>query len=259
MNKKAVTTLAVCVLLLTAGCGGLLSSQSEPQETSTQTPSNTQQNETGFPPGVSEQGIENGSLLLSNHQSSLGNTSYRIRFGLTRATPQSFVNTSTVIQSNLSEQRLYTDSDLPNRRLSRYYNQGRVTTWKVIRNTTEVSTQQTSGSFQRVHTREARPGQLLNSIVSVSEIELNRTEERRGKQVAVYDVVNVSAPSSNRYPNTIEYANGTVAVGQDGIIYEASLFVAGETDGRQEILFREYETEATSDIDITEPRWAAET
>jgi hypothetical protein len=257
VEMDRLTTLAVCFLVVLGGCSALTGPGPQ-TPTDGPTPTTTPAPTGGLPPGVSPDGIVNESALLASHQAALATDSYRIRYELQHAAGRSFVNTSTIIASNLTQRQLIARSYLPGRTVVEYYNNTERVSQTTVGNSTETTTGTINASFKQVHTSNARPGPLLKSVLSSANYEQVEQKRVNGQQLYRYNATSIAENTSERIPNTVSRFNGTVTINQNGRIQHAFLVVGGHTNGTNEVMLQEYRTLTTNRVRIETPAWATE-
>jgi hypothetical protein len=109
--------------------------------------------------------------------------------------------------------------------------------------------------MSEIHQNGARPGGLLRTVVATGEYEANRTGTVAGRDVVWYEASAAKPNATGQLPQQIERYNASVAIDEDGRIWEAKLFVVGVTNGVEVIYRQEYRTHQVGDVSVTRPDW----
>lgn len=259
MSNRLIALIGLSILVVLAGCNGATAPQSP---TSTSPSESPQQNDKQ--PGAVFNGVQlpngttatsiNETQVLATHQSVLTRKDYRIGINLTHATPGRITNTTTVIASNRSSNQLYFRSDLPGRTLQKYYTANQSLTRTVIENNSSVRVSNID-SFESIHERKARPGELLTTLLRVANFTAVNTTTVDGRDAIIYNITNISESNTTRIPSIIEQFNGSMTIGERGIIWEATLLTVGIRSGTIEVMVQEYRTLEYGTVDVKEPAW----
>jgi hypothetical protein len=260
MDKQLLALVGLSLLVVLAGCNGSTGpasptntpSESPPQ---TETPENRSEIDGVELPGWATVTNINEIQALTLHQSTLANKDYKIGVNLTHARPGSSVNTTTIISSNISTAQLHLQSDLPGRTVQQYDTANHSLSQTVIGDNTTVDVSNNTKTFEQTHASEARPGELLTSLLTASNFTAVNTTTIDGHDAVVYNVTNVSGADSTRLPSTIYQFNGSMTVDERGIIWEASLMTVGDQNGSTTALIQEYRTLKYGNVSVEKPAW----
>lgn len=258
MDKRLVALIGLSILVALAGCNGATGPQSPTTSGDPPSQNETNQSEAVFegvqlPNGTTATTI-NETQVLAAHHSLLASRDYRIGINLTHVKAGRIANTTTTIASNKSRQQLYLQSDLPGRSLGKYYTENKSLSRRVVGNDTTV-TVDSIDSFNTIHERQARPGDLLTTLLVAAEFSAVNTTTVDGHDAVVYNVTNVSGSNSTRLPPTINQFNGSLIIDERGIIWKASLLTVGIRDGMVEAMLQEYRTLEHGNVRVTQPDW----
>jgi hypothetical protein len=259
MVKRLTALIGLSILVVLAGCSGTTGPQSPTSTPSGSTPQSTtdqpanQFDGVELPNGTTAASINESAVLLA-HQSLLASQDYRIGINLTHATSGRVANTTTVIASNRSQRQLHLQSDLPGRSLQEYYTANQSMSRREVGGDVTFNTDKID-SFESVHKREAGAGSLLTTVLTTAEFNAVNTTTVDGNQAVIYNVTDVSGANSTRLPSTIQQFNGTVIIGERGIIWEATLLTVGVQNERVEAMVQEYQTLEHGNIRVKKPEW----
>jgi hypothetical protein len=260
MDKRLIALVGLSLFVVLAGCNAstdLTSPTSTPSELSPQNETTENESELDsaeFPDWATTTNIEQIRALTA-HQSTLANADYKIGVNLTHAQPGRSINTTTIISSNKSNSRLHLQSDLPGRTLQQYYTANELSSQTVIGNNTTVEVGNITDSFEAIHEREARPGELLTSLLTASNFTAVNTTTIDGHDAIIYNITNVSGENSTRLPSPVYQFNGSMTIDERGIIWEASLMTVGSRNGSATALLQEYRTLKYGNVSVEKPQW----
>lgn len=260
MDKRLIALVGLSLLVALAGCNGSTgptsptstSSESLPQNQTTENKSEL--NGVEFPEWATVTNIDEIQALTA-HQSTLANTDYKIGINLTRSRPGQYINTTTIISSNKTNSQLHLQSNLPGRTLQQYYTANQSLSQTVIGNNTTVTVSNNTYAFEEIHKREARPGELLTSLLMTSNFTAVNTTTVGGHDAIVYNITDVDGKNTTRLPSTIHRFNGSMIMDERGIIWEASLMTVGSQNGSAIAMLQEYQTLKDENVGVDEPKW----
>ncbi len=259
MSKRLIALFGLSILVILAGCNGTTGPQS-PTGTQSEiiTQNDTDKSETVFngvelPDGTTASSI-NQTEVLSSHQSLLANQDYQVEINLTHVRSGRITNTTTVIASNRSRRQLQLQSDLPGRSLQEYYTANQSMSRREVGGSVTYNTDKVD-SFESVHRREARGGSLLTAILAASKFTAVNTTTVDGYDAVRYNVTDVSGVNSTRLPSTIQQFNGSIVIGERGIIWKATLLTVGTRNETVEAMAQKYQTLKYGNVRVKKPEW----
>lgn len=265
MNRTALGTVAVAVVVVVAGCGGFASDETPqptteptpsatPTATPTQTPTETATSEPRrLPAGWSETGVENASVALDAHYRAVLTgpaTTVTYRSRTVETTLDQPVNTSLDMEVDPGTKRLYASIAGKRNHREAYFADGTLTQWSV-RNETVVS---------RSEARFVRVGQsvdrwVLKSQLLLYRLELNRTVERNGTTALVYDVTDVYDNAQSATWGVGKSGTGRIVVTESGRVLELETTVT-YTKGTVRYHYAQTQLGETT---VDAPAWLQET
>ncbi|PGF16562.1 hypothetical protein CP556_10820 [Natrinema sp. CBA1119] len=202
--------------------------------------------------GLSDDGIEDASALISATRKTLTKQGYELTEELT----------STGIETNDRSQR--TRSSRADERLlfvletasatNRVYIDGGTRYGQATENgETTSSTRELSGSFERTHTPDHLSRQRsLGGVLEAGTYVSAGTATRNGRELRQLALESVTIQESGAEIST---ASGTVLATDDGVVFEATLSFEGSVDGAE--ITREQSMAVTElgDITVERPAW----
>jgi|GEM_PF-4917639 len=251
MRTRTLAAVAFALLLTTAGCSALTGSPENGDGDDTDLSSVT------YPDGAGPDGITNATLVLETHQEQLATDSYRLAFNLSHSAQGQMTNTTTIVVSNESQARQRLTADLERQTLDTYVNSEVIATQVRSPSNTTYTSSELLRSTSQVHYEGARPGQLLTTIVSVGNYTATGVENQNDHTVVRYEATGVRANASGQIPDAVGSVNASVAIDQEGRIWEATLIASGTTNNATEIYYQQYRTMAVGDVTVQEPDWLA--
>ena len=144
---------------------------------------------------------------------------------------------------------------LPGRTLDRFATPDTRFTRNTFRNQTTVNSQPLGQSMAETHHQEARPGQLLETVVSAPNYTVNRTDTIAGQDVLWYESREASANATGQVPGNVTQLNASVAVDQEGRIWRAEMVAVGQTNGTAELFIQEFRIEQVGGVTVERPAW----
>jgi len=243
MRTRTAALVGLALLTLLAGCAALDGGDEREFEG------------VSYSDGAGPDGFANTTEVLATHQDRLADDSYRVAYNLTYARPGQVANTTTVVASNASQGRQLLDADLPGRTLDRFATPDTRFTRNTFRNQTTVNSQPLGQSMAETHHQEARPGQLLETVVSAPNYTVNRTDTIAGQDVLWYESREASANATGQVPGNVTQLNASVAVDQEGRIWRAEMVAVGQTNGTAELFIQEFRIEQVGGVTVERPAW----
>lgn len=259
MDRTALQTTAVVLLVLVAGCagfgaGGSDTPTSTPTQTATTTPPPTDTptpERTRYPDGWSETGIDDPDAALAAHYRATltgppVTVTYRSR--IRDATNERAANTTLSMHVDTGSRRLYAALDGARTSREVFFADGTLTRWDPD-NETVVGRETTEFGLvaQSVDRR------VLQSHLLLYTLERNGTVERGGTTALVYDVTGVPNDTISRAYGTATDASGRIVVGEGGRVVAVETTVT-YTDGT---VTYHYGHTAVGRTTVERPGWMA--
>jgi hypothetical protein len=261
MDRRGWHTIALVVLVATAGCAGFASNDGAPDRataTPTATPPDTPTptvapvEATGYPPGWTSSGV-NASLARDSHYAAVlagPSTTVTYRSVVVESSGGPRRNTTLDMRLDPAERRLYASIDGKTNHRTVFFADRTLSQWDV-RNETLVG--QSNARFEGVAQSIDRG--VLYSHLLLYDIEFERTVRRQGRTALVYNVTDAyNSTTSNTY-GTATDATGHVVVATDGRVLEIETTV---TYGKGTLRYR-YAHRQLGETDVTRPEWLRNT
>jgi hypothetical protein len=247
MRTRLVGAVGLALLLALAGCsafGGSPADEGGDEFESFE-----------FPDGTSPDGITNATAVLTTHQNQLAEDSYRLSFNLRYARGTEAGNSSTVVASNVSQGRQILIADLPGREVTNFATPGNMSSRIVLGNDTSYQHQELGFSMADMHRQGAAPGPMLQTIVSSGNYTANRTGTIGDHSVVWFNTSSARANATGQVPGEIEQYNASLAIDEEGRIWNGGLVASGQTNGTGVAFRQEYQTDRVGDVTVQRPSW----
>lgn len=252
-RRALLAALGTTGLTALAGCssdGQSTASETEsPASSPTQSPQATAE-AMGFPPGTSEDGIDDVSALASATQSALRANDYAIE----SVVPLGGESTVTVtIRSSQSQERHLYVFDTPSETNRRYVADG-TSHWQATTDGETTYSEGTVEEFATVHEDNDQVGMLdssesLGGILETGSYVPDGTVTRDGRQLHEFALESAALSGGA----TAVTAEGGAFVDADGVVFGASLPYT--PDGSDAAVEWSFSIEALGDVSVSEPDW----
>lgn len=255
---RPVPALTVIAVLLLAGCGGLVPSTT-PTQPVTPAPSPPT-----HPPGVTADGVQNASALMSAHESILATNSYTMNKTVTRR----YANGTLDWRYTASNRVAPTE----NRHHTRITFEGTGHTFGALQNIRKMETYRTDGDGYGIETNatttrsfrfadrvgEAAP---LLVIFSTTEMRVQEHTSHNGTKLYRLTTTRITEPTlfadaivRRRY-DTVENVRFTAVIDSRGFIHEYTLSYTYHHGVTTRDVSRDVRYRADDRIAVTEPPW----
>jgi len=226
MDRRVLVAIAAVMSVLLAGCGGLGAGgvdtpESTPTETvpasPSPTPPPTATPDPQYPAGWSEAGVQNATVAIDSHYRAViagpsATVTYRSQARVANGTGNS---TALEMTYNTGDQRLYASLDGKSTQREVYFADGMLTQWSVQNES--VAARSNPRFTQVVQSIDRR---VLLSQLLTYRLEHNRTVDRNGTTVFVYDVAGVYDNTVSNTYGAAESGSGYVTVTSNGRVLE---------------------------------------
>lgn len=254
--RRVALPVLLASLLVLAGCSGVsqLSSPDEPTEDE-------------LPPGVSQNGVENASALVSAHTAALNESGYAYRLGLQGTVNVTVDNeTSTQYETNLTQTVRAEDGGRPAfvtaevQSVQSEQNQSQAVAYWWNDTTTLARVSAGGGTQYAAFDQRPDQGQLyapdeqyLQQVVGSSNFSVSGVD-RSGEET----LITLTATEANASMQGVTSYNATLVVDSEGRIHSATQHAVVESaQGTQTVDLR-YELTETSVSTVDQPEWADE-
>lgn len=240
--------MMLVVLVALSGCGGLFGHAE-------QSPGSSDDPFAGvtFPAGASEDGIDNGTVLVANHQRTLSQTDYEISFEIdVRERNRRLVQRSVGTRSSLDSKRAYSIVSEPDRVAEAYRNESTFLSRTFRNGSTTYVSEPLNGSFESEHSRltgsEAVDIVLRNGNFTADAV----IARRDGKTFVRYGLEAADVDESAN----VTSADGSLVVSEDGVVHGASLRIEGTNRGASYRVDVNYGVVRRGNVSVERPAWA---
>ncbi|WP_299333370.1 DUF7537 family lipoprotein [Haloplanus sp.] len=260
MSRHRAAVTAVTLVVVLAGCGGLIpggddTSTPTVTSTSTSTPTDTPRSTDRLadgavsPVGWSENGVTNTTTAFRGHYSAVlsgPSTTVTYRSGVRSAEADRATNTSLEMRLDTGEKRLHASINGSSERREAYFSDGTFSQWSVRE---ETVVNRTNTSF--VPVTQSIDNGVLKSQLLLYELELTDIVTRDGTTAFVYDVVGVYDNAVSGTYGSATSGTGRVVVSERGRIIEIDTTVT-YTGG--EVTYH-YEQTRLGATEVESPDW----
>lgn len=248
MRRKRIALVAVGLLVVLAGCSGSPGGTgTDPATTGTDAAGDAGTAE--YPAGTAQSGIGNASALVAATDRRLATTDYALVQSLEqRGGGESLAVTRRARSSPDAERRRYV-FDATGETNRRFVADGTVYFDAVSDGERTTGSEPLERPFAALHEPEMLDGgESLGGILRTGNYTAAGTVERDGRTLVRFELVEADR---RRVSGTVTDANGTVLVGSDGVVYDATLRIDLES-GRWNQTFR---IERLGDVTVERPDW----
>jgi hypothetical protein len=214
-------------------------------ETQTDTPAS-------LPPGTSDAGIDDASVLIKATQTALRNNSYDVTTSLTSGDPDRTITQRLV--SDLDTERSLLVFDAPSETNRLYVDSD---TMYQQSGSSDVQTTAFDQSFQEYHrsqdiVRMLDGTEALGGILQVGTFEPTGTTDVRGRSVTSFEVASVTFQNEDA---EVDSTRGTLLVGPDGVVYEARLRIEYTTPEGGRVYGNMFVINQLEAVSLPQPSW----
>ncbi|MDS0475311.1 hypothetical protein [Natrinema sp. 1APR25-10V2] len=202
--------------------------------------------------GLSDDGIEDASALVSATRSALTTQGYELAEELS-STGIETTDRSQRTRSSLTDERQVYVLETASTTSRAYVDGGTYYEQTMEGGETESSTRELNESFERIHTPDhLSRGRSLGGVLEAGTYVSAGTTTRNGRELRQFDLESVSLQESGAASST---ASGTVLATDDGVVFEATLSFEGSVDGTA--ITREQSGTVTElgEIAVERPSW----
>jgi flagellin FlaB len=250
-SRRVAVSVVLAALVVAAGCAaGPLSDATGADPTSS--PS---LDDVSFPPGTTNETVENGSALAAATTDALSSSGYVVELGASRSTPQQSRNSTFVVRRDAQT------GELVKRSVSESGDES----------TRQFAYVNDSGTYQKrgtenpsydVYPDQTSDDQATGEIASASETLVPMGDwtdpsivSRDGETLLEYDLAGISADAEIVRSETVTDASGTLLVDQQGVVHRATVDVNQEVDGDTVEAEYTYRVRELGDVAVEKPDW----
>lgn len=270
MDQRILSLTAVIILILSAGCSGLLpGNNGTPEPIEEQSPTQTQpdtptpaptstpvewsNSEIEYPTGWAETGVENATAALTAHYRAVltgPSTTVTYQNVIQSAGSTQTNNTALALKIDTQSQRLAARITGTDTRRELFFANGTLTRWQISNQTVLGRSQ---ANFIRVAQSVDRV--VLKSQLLLYTLKLNRTIKQDGTTILFYDITGVHTNSVSQQFGSATTGSGEIIITENGRVLRIQSTVT-YTNGT---VTYSYTHRQIGETVITTPEWAQRT
>lgn len=256
-RKQALASIAVAILMVTAGCAGFLGGDdtTTPETETTTTPEETSAppaEDLDSPPGVTDGEITNSSALYEAHVDSLNNTARDVEMSI-HEDGEETTDRSVTITHGENAENLLMEMETEDGQQNIYQKDG--LTIMDAPDQTVVSQGQSMAGQMAAMQSEQLAAVLVGLPLEVGTYTHDGTTMHDGEAVHKYTATEESLNKSAQGMENITEFSGEVLVEPDGTIHKITMDATEETDQGERSFSTTYELSNIGEATVEEPAW----